>query len=484
MTQLPVDCLNEIFEHLKDDKHTLYSCVLVNRLWCEVSVRIFWRDIRDYSTSNFSTLIACLPNESKKILYDNGIIISALTSKFPTFNYASFCKILSISRVYYNKIEKLLNSKKNISRQKLRNKTNIVSQEILKMLMNQVTTFNGLDIFLRLNINFILYPGAKDCLKNLTKLRCRSDISTELFYQLSQICHNIRSFTLEYRETIPNEIADLISVQRNLKCFNMKPYPISAVNTLTNVIPSLMSKLPNTLIKFKLDGRYNRLSLLFITNFSNLQELKLSFELNECLGDFEKVQYTLFPQLQILKIEKACPKYEFLINFLEINGNNLKEIYLSDIGGNYGNNSLNSAITTFCPNLRKLSTRIKYNELETLKMIFNSCKDLASIKICCGGIFLSEKEALETFVEYSQNIYELILYHLFGLVHFELLPEELESFFKNWIDRKPLKSLSLIIVKRNAYVNSFDKNHENIEIINKYIKLGVIKKFKVVSLIL
>src|SRR5436190_5346197 len=69
MSQLPADCINEIFEHLEDDDATLYSCLLVNRLWCKISVRILWRNIR-----NYNTLIACLPNESKEILYNNKII--------------------------------------------------------------------------------------------------------------------------------------------------------------------------------------------------------------------------------------------------------------------------------------------------------------------------------------------------------------------------------------------------------------------------
>ena len=42
---LPSDCLNEIFENLEKDKTTLHSCLLVNHLWCEVSVEILWRDI-------------------------------------------------------------------------------------------------------------------------------------------------------------------------------------------------------------------------------------------------------------------------------------------------------------------------------------------------------------------------------------------------------------------------------------------------------
>jgi len=71
-----VDCLNEILEYLEDDIPTIHSCLLVNRLWCKISVRILWRNIWNFSqqrtlrvkASILSTLIACLPNESKELL--------------------------------------------------------------------------------------------------------------------------------------------------------------------------------------------------------------------------------------------------------------------------------------------------------------------------------------------------------------------------------------------------------------------------------
>src|ERR1051326_1732977 len=94
MVQLPADCLNEIFECLKEDKVTLHSCLLVNRLWCEVSVRILWT-----SVWNYKTLIACLPNESKEILYKNGIIPSISTLKSPLFNYVAFIRNLEIGNI-------------------------------------------------------------------------------------------------------------------------------------------------------------------------------------------------------------------------------------------------------------------------------------------------------------------------------------------------------------------------------------------------
>src|SRR5256886_17663078 len=110
MSQLPSDCLNEIFEYLEDDKVTLRSCLLVNHLWCEVSVRILWRSIR-----NYNTLIACLPNKSKEILYKEGIITSAsTTSNSPMFNYSSFCRVLSVFQVHYN-VGQLLKKQQSVS---------------------------------------------------------------------------------------------------------------------------------------------------------------------------------------------------------------------------------------------------------------------------------------------------------------------------------------------------------------------------------
>ncbi len=43
--QPPADCLNEIIEYLKEDKISLRTCLLVNRLWCTVAVKILWKNI-------------------------------------------------------------------------------------------------------------------------------------------------------------------------------------------------------------------------------------------------------------------------------------------------------------------------------------------------------------------------------------------------------------------------------------------------------
>src|SRR6266540_4135967 len=122
--QLPTDCLNGIFKYLEQDKVALRSCLLVDSLWCEVSVQILWTNIQ-----NFNTLIACLPDESKEILQKNEIIISTPTST-PLFNYVTFIKSLSV-----NEICKKINNSQNFDK----NKNIIVTQEIFKMFMNQIS---------------------------------------------------------------------------------------------------------------------------------------------------------------------------------------------------------------------------------------------------------------------------------------------------------------------------------------------------------
>src|SRR5207245_2944892 len=88
-----------------------------------------------------TTLIACLPNESKDLLYKYGIIIP--TWKPPLFNYASFCKHLSIYEIDLM-IQLVLEKQIFITSQSLNYNKYLLSQEILKMFMNQISSLESL----------------------------------------------------------------------------------------------------------------------------------------------------------------------------------------------------------------------------------------------------------------------------------------------------------------------------------------------------
>ncbi|RIA99334.1 hypothetical protein C1645_870050 [Glomus cerebriforme] len=482
--QLPTDCLNEIFEYLEEDKITLRSCLLVNRLWCEIAVRILWRNVWSFQYSIhynpyrthvplaiISTLISCLPDESKNILYKNGIFIATPTWKPSLFNYASFCKVLSIYEID-KMIQHVLENHRSITSRSLNYNKYLLSQEILKMFMKEISSLKYLDYDSGYskkvqNIMFTYLPEAKHCLKNLPELKCSSDIYSEFFYQLSQICHNIQTLTIEFGDIISNGLTDLISLQNNLKSVTLIYYSYEGENG-AEIITSL-TKFSSSLIKLKIKESYIPLS--FISMFTNLQELIFSLELSG-FDDFNQLQYVTFSKLKSLKFLYAIPRVEMLIKFLEINGKNLKELYIGEYDA-----TLNLVISKFCPNLKNLSSIFLEEELGTLKVILNNCQYLESINVWCGDGYLNEKEFLEVFAKHSpKTFYELEIFYAYK-ARSEIPPEDLEQFLINWKNRIPQNPLSLIIIKSYDCI-SLEVNRENEKIIEKYMKMGIIKKFR------
>src|SRR3989337_988958 len=71
-------CLEEICKHLKDDKASLFSCILINRSWCEMTIPLLWsRPFENPLYGNhlniFWTYISCLPMDEKQRLMNKGI---------------------------------------------------------------------------------------------------------------------------------------------------------------------------------------------------------------------------------------------------------------------------------------------------------------------------------------------------------------------------------------------------------------------------
>ncbi|CAI2170774.1 5569_t:CDS:1 [Funneliformis geosporum] len=431
MTQLSADCLNDIFEYLENDKETLNSCLLVNRLWCEVSVRILWRNIWEFwdyvshSTNQRSrqiikTLVACLPNESRTLLHENGIFLETPTLNPPLFNYISFCKVLSIRAINYIVIYSL---KFNLKfTQKI-----LIMQEILKMIM-RMSSLKILEYKVHANIrvNLAHLPGVIDCLKNLSVLKIYSNVDYEIFNLLSQNCRNITSLSIQFQNYVSKGSIDLISSQNKLKHLSL--ISIHFIYGSYSFITPL-TKHSNTLIKLEIHG---------IMNMENLHSVT-------------------FQQLKILRLYQ-CHKHEYLDRFLENNGKSLRELCTDD-------DSINLSIAKFCPNLSSLHTA-KFDDTKELKLILNSCKQLESIQV----FYHDEKESLEVLAKYApKNFYKLRLLQKNNLLTFK----DLEDFFMNWEHRTQRKSLSLTIMGRSA------NNLEIMNVVEKYIKLGVVRKFEI-----
>jgi len=226
------------------------------------------------------------------------------------------------------------------------------------------------------------------------------------------------------------------------------------------IIPDLI-KHHNTLTKLRINCIDTSLS--FITLFKNLQELSI----RNLINGFE-LQHATFPFLRILKIPYGRPNGEALMKLLKNSGKNLNELIIGDVNGK----SLKLSIAKFCPNLKKLCIILEDDEMDILKIMFNEFQYLESIKVWCGDRWLNEKELLEVVAKYSpKNFYEL---KVSNESPSELTPEDLESFFISWGNRIPQKSLTWIIDE-----GGFGYDEGNIATIEKYKRLGIIKKFEI-----
>src|SRR6185437_9441618 len=101
MSKLNKDVLFLLFEELQDDSKSLFSCLLVNRLWCETVVLVLWRNPWYYDisyqnkSSLFNIVTSLLPDDIKEILTAQGILT---TSQQPLlFDYLSFCRSMNVN---------------------------------------------------------------------------------------------------------------------------------------------------------------------------------------------------------------------------------------------------------------------------------------------------------------------------------------------------------------------------------------------------
>ncbi|PKC64918.1 hypothetical protein RhiirA1_461748 [Rhizophagus irregularis] len=467
--QIPNECLSEILEYLEKDEPTLYSCLLVNRLWCKIAVRILWSNVWDFKSSYqrrpvskassiLDTLIACLPSESKELLNKNKFYISASDLKPTLFNYVEFCKVLSINEINII-VDNVLRIKKSIKPSDFRN--SLVANEVCNMFISQISslkkfTCNYMSYLHSNNIDISSFPHV-NWAKDLAELCCSSNLSSSFFYQLSQICHNLQSISISFAGVdVSNELKELISSQNNLKNITLSAY--DGCNWAC-IIPTIIEH-SHTITKLQLYGDDENLPFTFVSSFTNLKELTFSFECGIYFEEFEKLENVNFSKLEILKIPYKRPKTEYIVNFLRNNGSNLKKFYVGEM-----NASLNLSIANHCPNIKSFLIRLD-KEMAILRVIFNCCPYLESIIIWCG-YDLNEKEVLDTIVNYSPNkFHELKMYIRSNIC---ASPEDWESFFISWKYRTPEKLLNLVFLGNSI----IDK--EYLEIIEKYENLGIIK---------
>ncbi|CAG8512728.1 11130_t:CDS:2 [Rhizophagus irregularis] len=422
MLELNKDVIFLILEELKNDRKSLYSCLLINKTWCEMTVPILWKipglNYLNYNNNKkirlLNVILLHLSEESRNILKDQGIKFFTTTKyQRPFFNYINFWRSLNL-----HLIEEILNV--SIEQSKI----SIVRNEILKLFINKNTKFIELYIPQKFNYQIHLISGVENCFSELEYLCCDANIDQNILRGLSKIIKSIKKLRfkdiMQYNDRNKNiGIISLIETQENLEdiCFNC---------------------------------------------YSNVRDESYCVSLEESLIKKANI-------LEILRTQQVPSK--ILANLIENTKGYLTEISICYEG--VDNKRLIQAIYENCPNLKYLKLSFINNDITELEKLLIKCKHLSGLVII---IFENEPDWDNLFkVLISSSPINLFKFKFSSFKTLKL--ETLKFFFDNWKDRHP------ILLQTNSLYSLYSANTERQQQINNlvetYKKKGIVKTYDV-----
>ncbi|RGB36865.1 hypothetical protein C1646_757552 [Rhizophagus diaphanus] len=483
MSKLDKNILFLIFEELQDDSKFLFSCLMVNKIWCETVIPILWRNpwyyVVDYHTRNslYSILTSYLSNNIKEFLSKKGIQIS---SQSFAFDYLSFCRSIDIET-----IDEIISIGSPLEYNRF-----LLQEEIYSFLIKKCPEIKYLNICGTYEILYL--PDVKAHLESLYELTCDTLIDPKYFYGLAHICQQIQRIIIINKNVKVNHgTTKLIEFQKNLKYFRwVDEFKVEVgfhywellVDPYTEIF-NVLKKHANTLNHFQFDsysdnynndGDYTFLQDALL-ELRNLKILKISSPLLSNNDDFnKKLEMMPFRNLEFIEIEFI---YIYQINYIIKNSLFLRELKINCFYTE--KDSFNDDSLDFIRTIYENCFLIEYLTIPMFPLLENyfiefekllkKCQNLRSLyfiytsNIREGNEFEYWDYLSNVLIkEASTNLKEIGI--PFG-IRFSL--ETLEAFFEKWKGRP---AISIYLVDFHIYqTDSYRK------LINKYKIEGVVK---------
>ncbi|GBC07418.1 hypothetical protein RclHR1_07450006 [Rhizophagus clarus] len=486
MSNLNKDILFLICEELQGDSKSLFSCLMVNRLWCETMIPVLWRNPWSYKDINYGNknylfiIISCyIYDNIEKFVTEKGIQLSSGSNQSLTFDYLSFCRSINV---------KVINSIISIGSSLPYNQF-FMQQEFYSLIMRKCPELKYLNMG-SIKHQIFYFPEAKVRLEYLYELKCDTSIDSSYFYGLSHFCQLIQRLTINNTYPKPNHgIVKLIEVQKNLKYFQWNddfdddhltedPYEeiFRALEKKANSLNYL-----RIFIHFNVNGIENTSIQEILPELYKLKTLILDDFLDFTEEQIERLRKMAYHELELIIIN--CNKLDIISSIIENSGRCLKKITfrpyeIIDIDfDSFNENSLNfiRKVYNHCHSIEYLSIVIPslnehFTEFEKLLKI---CQNLKSLLI----VVVSDDEyAHENLMNYEGELLKILIRSApnnlkeirFGdRIKFSL--ETLEEFFEKWRGRH---AISLFTIDPIITGEDYRK------LIDKYRDDGVIKDFK------
>ncbi|RGB41685.1 hypothetical protein C1646_810535 [Rhizophagus diaphanus] len=466
MTKLYEDVLILILEELQYDKKTLYSCLLVNRTWCEKTVSILWKFLGQYHTNSadninslntlFNVIIKHLSKESKDFLKNRGIeLFKETDQKKPLFNYINFLKCLDLQL-----LERMLTCIKNVEDYKI----SIIRNEILKLFINENKKFISLTIPENFNYQLHRISGVEYCFSNLESIYCNDNTDQNILEGLSKIIETIKKFIFYIKQHNNNSgVIKLIESQKGLN--DVRFIYIKYNSSIRNV--PFFKTLEESLIKHTDTIQHLRIYWKPITKILSYLVNLLSLEIYSSNSyyntNWNHLENLSLPVLKILKVQRVPSN--ILTNLIQGTKGHITEI--SIVGDD--NKSLIRAIYQNCKNLRYLKLSLLNRNILELENLLINCKFLNGLVI---DVYMFNWSKLFEILSISSPA-SLFKFKFF--FYYSRTPEleSLKLFFDNWNNRIPMHPMLLRTIQMNQYVDV----DQYFDLIEKYKAKGIVKHY-------
>ncbi|RGB42627.1 hypothetical protein C1646_750666 [Rhizophagus diaphanus] len=425
-----IDFTNMNLNNNKKYRKSLFYCLLVNKLWCEIMIPILWSSPYKYICKKelfFNIIISHLSDNSIILLKYNHIIKPSFKKQKLSFNYIKFCKNL-------NDIHKVLPNDP------------ILKKEIYKLFISECS-------IKCLSLNMIYYPifqypGANISLSNLYELYC--NIREQNFYhELAQICRSIEKLYINLYDYDLSGIVELIEMQKQIKYLYIEGY------CECQKIILALEKHVNSII-YLVTTEYTSFLHFLFPKLTNLQFIRICTGYN--INNYEPIikfeEYSMdvsYCKLQILELYKIS--LHIVINIIQNTNGNLWKIKIR-LPSYEQAKEYNKTIYKYCPNIKYATVFLNRDEtLEELENIFIKCQYLEAIDI---DELIMEKYR-DKFLDLLIELAPLTLYkiHIDRFRYFN--KESLKLFFINW-NCKGKKTLHLY--HRFFEVHNFIKKYK------------------------
>ncbi|CAB4436706.1 unnamed protein product [Rhizophagus irregularis] len=476
MSKLNKDILFLIFDELQDDSKSLFSCLMVNRIWCETGIPILWKnpwcyDINYNKDYLFNIITSYLSDDIKEFLTSQSIRLPAFSHHSLLFDYLSFCRSINVNTI---------NIITSIGSTSSYNQF-LLQQEFYGLFMKKFPELKYLDMK-SIKHQIFYFPEARFRFESLFELTCDTLINFSYFYGLAQLCQYIQRLIIVNLD--PNNyhgIAKLIGVQKNLKYFEWKDEHELYVPRLDSYKKILLAleKNANTITDLKIHFTFvnNHTLPKVLPKFHKLKTLITRFDnFNE-----EQLKMCVYHDLEIFKIDYHYLKAASII--VENSGGHIKKILLGPFNAyadNIGEDSLIFIrnIHKNCPLIEYLPlifppTKKHFVEIEELLKI---CQNLKLLLLIIYDYSIYEESIYdEKILEYGENLLKILIsstlsnikeIRFCGVFKFSLVA--LEKFLETW------KGNALSILTSNYTYEEEDYK----KLINKYKNNGVIKDFR------